>query len=107
MREYHAVDLENYTLDEYSNKHPGFLENDFTRYATDPWDTRYPGKESESWNMVSKRISGNLKKLNQNFIDYSESNPNWDSVTLNTSIEIHICSTHGGLINNLLQAHLK
>ena len=102
LREYHAGDLANYTLDEYSQKHPGVMENYFKQYSIDPWDTRYPGKESESWNMVSKRISGGLKKLNQNFIDYSESNSNWDSVTINTPKNIHIWSTHGGIIGNLL-----
>lgn len=103
LREYHAGDLANYTLDEYNEKYPGVMENYFQQYSINPWDSRYPGKESESWNMVSSRISRVLKNLNQNFVDYAKSNPNWDSVTINIPKSIHIWSTHGGIIGNFLQ----
>lgn len=103
LREYHAGDLANYTLQEYSKIHEGVMENYFKQYALDPWDARYPGKDSESWNMVSKRISGLLKKLNESFISYILNTPTWDTVTLGTSKNIYIWSTHGGIIANFLQ----
>lgn len=100
LREYHAGDLENHTLAEYSEKHPGVMDDYFNKYKEDPWDSRYPGIKSESWNMVSKRLLGNLKKLNDNFIESKFKNlQSYEDIPK----KIFIWSTHGGIIGNLLK----
>ena len=103
LREYHSGELTNYTIDEYSEKYPKVIEEYFKSYKEDPWNTKFPGKEAESWHMVSKRISKNLKKLNDNFISFEkEQNKLSKKLIENTSNHIYIWSTHGGIIRNLL-----
>ncbi|WP_397600400.1 histidine phosphatase family protein [Silvanigrella sp.] len=103
FREYHCGDLTNHTIDEYSEKYPKVIEDYFKEYKEDPWYTKFPGKEAESWHMVSKRISIHLKKLNDNFILFENAQNQFSIKSFdNTSNNIYIWSTHGGIIRNLL-----
>ncbi|WGL59903.1 phosphoglycerate mutase family protein [Pigmentibacter sp. JX0631] len=102
LREYHAGDLENYTIDEYLGKNPGKLEKYFSDYKDDPLNAKYPGENSESWNMVSKRILPYLLELNNFFSNQVNENPQIDLMQDGTSQDIFIWSTHGGVIRNFL-----
>lgn len=102
LREYHAGELENFTIDEYLKKNPGKLEKYFSDYKEDPLNAKYPGENSESWNMVSTRILPFLVDLNQAFISQLADNPQIDLMHENSVQDIYIWSTHGGVIRNFL-----
>ncbi len=102
FREYHAGELQNYTVDEYIQKFPGKLEKYFVEYKNDPWSSKYPGENAESWAMVSDRISPFLKILNTHFEHLLEKDPHYDAMGNESVQDIFIWSTHGGLIRNIL-----
>lgn len=102
FREYHAGDLQDYTIAEYMQKKPESLEKYFADYKLNPWEAKYPGMESESWKMVSDRIAPYLWKLNTIFKELKAETSDVDSEQNELARDIYICSTHGGVIRNLL-----
>lgn len=103
LREYSVGDLENHTIGEFDKKYPGLMDAYYKKYQEDPWNSRCIGENSESWNMVSNRVSKLLKPLNALFNDYESEFPNENTLKYASDFDIYLWSTHGGVIGNLLE----
>lgn len=107
LREFDCGGLVVHTVEEYEEKHPGVLGAYFKAYETDRYTARFPG-DGETRLDVMARVAELLRGLNQGCGEglrapSSGTARRQDAVSAFGASEVHVWSTHGGVIDVLLE----
>jgi len=120
LREYHNGELAGMTLKEHEELRSGVFQEYLDEFDREPDEARFPGKGSESKNMVASRVLPLLNDIllknepkihslpeygAENWKQAVERNPFSSAVShfRIENVEVHVWCTHGGILETLFE----